>query len=69
MMPKLHWFFVFQTCKNEFQLQNTYIIILTSKGQEFDLQKGKEAGADLYITKPFDPDEVVERSQEILGLN
>lgn len=69
MMPKMNGFDVCQTVKNELQLQNTYIIMLTAKGQEFDLQKGKEAGADLYITKPFDPDEVMERSQEILGLN
>ena len=69
MMPKMNGFAVCQTVKHELQLQNTYIIMLTAKGQEFDLQKGKEVGADLYITKPFDPDEVVEKSQEILGLN
>jgi two-component system alkaline phosphatase synthesis response regulator PhoP len=42
--------------------------MLTAKGQEFDKQKGSEVGADIYMTKPFDPDEVLEKSCEILGI-
>jgi DNA-binding response OmpR family regulator len=42
--------------------------MLTAKGQEFDKQKGQQVGVDLYMTKPFDPDEVVEKSLEVLGL-
>jgi DNA-binding response OmpR family regulator len=42
--------------------------MLTAKGQEFDKLKGIEVGADLYMTKPFDPDEVIEKSVEVLGL-
>lgn len=67
MMPKLNGFDVCNTVKNELKLNEVYIIMLTAKGQEFDKQKGQEAGADLYMTKPFDPDEVVEKSLEILG--
>ncbi|EKD27071.1 MAG: Response regulator receiver protein [uncultured bacterium] len=36
----------------------TYIILLTAKGGKEDIVKGLEAGADDYITKPFDPDEL-----------
>ncbi len=67
MMPKLNGFDVCNTVKNELKLTEIYIIMLTAKGQEFDKQKGQEAGADLYMTKPFDPDEVVKKSLEILG--
>jgi two-component system, OmpR family, alkaline phosphatase synthesis response regulator PhoP len=42
--------------------------MLTAKGQEFDQQKGKEVGSDLYMTKPFDPDEIVKKASEVLGL-
>ncbi len=35
--------------------QKTPIIMLTAKGQEIDEQKGREAGADFYVTKPFSP--------------
>jgi DNA-binding response OmpR family regulator len=42
--------------------------MLTAKGQEFDKLKGKQVGADLYMTKPFDPDEVVKKSMQVLEL-
>jgi DNA-binding response OmpR family regulator len=67
-MPKLNGFDVCNAVKNKLQLEGIYIIMLTAKGQEFDKQKGQQVGADLYMTKPFDPDEVVEKSREILGL-
>lgn len=68
MMPKMNGFEVCNVVRNELAMQDIYIIMLTAKGQEFDKNKGKEAGADLYMTKPFDPDEIVEKSTEILGL-
>ncbi len=69
MMPKMNGFDVCNIVKNELKFDDTYIIMLTAKGQEFDKQKGQEVGADLYMTKPFDPDEVVEKSLEILNLD
>jgi two-component system alkaline phosphatase synthesis response regulator PhoP len=68
MMPHLNGFDVCATVKHELNLQDIYIIMLTAKGQEFDKQKGADVGADLYMTKPFDPDEVLEKSIQILGL-
>lgn len=69
MMPKMNGFEVCNTVKNELGRQDVYIIMLTAKGQEFDKQRGNEVGADLYMTKPFDPDEVVEKSIKILGFS
>ena len=66
MMPKMNGFEVCQAVKTNDDTKDTYIIMLTAKGQEFDLKKGSEVGADLYMTKPFDPDEIVEKSLEIL---
>jgi DNA-binding response OmpR family regulator len=68
MMPKMNGFDVCNAVKNELGIENIYIVMLTAKGQEFDKLKGKQVGADLYMTKPFDPDEVVEKSVEVLGL-
>ena len=68
MMPKMNGFEVCDAVKNQLRMLNVYIIMLTAKGQEFDKQKGKQVGSDLYITKPFDPDEVLEKSKTILGL-
>jgi DNA-binding response OmpR family regulator len=69
MMPKMSGFEVCNAVKNELNIKDVYIIMLTAKGQEFDKQKGSESGADLYMTKPFDPDEVLEKSMEILGID
>ena len=68
MMPKMNGFDVCYAVKNNLDIKDVYIIMLTAKGQEFDKEKGQQVGADLYMTKPFDPDEVVEKSYEILGL-
>jgi two-component system alkaline phosphatase synthesis response regulator PhoP len=67
MMPKMNGLEVCHIVKSELQIANIYIIILTAKGQEFDKQKGIDVGADLYLTKPFRPKEVLEKSRQILG--
>ncbi len=69
MMPKMNGFDVCHKVKNELKMSDVYIIMLTAKGQEFDRQKGNDVGADIYMTKPFDPDEVLEKSMKILGLS
>ena len=68
MMPKMNGFDVCNAVRNEFQISEVYIVMLTAKGQEFDKQKGQEVGVDMYMTKPFDPDEVLEKAVEVLGL-
>ncbi|MCL5262761.1 MAG: response regulator [Acidobacteria bacterium] len=66
MMPKKNGFDVCHTVKNEWGQTHTRIILLTAKGQEFDKQRGEEVGADLYMTKPFDPDMLVEKVRHLL---
>ncbi len=68
MMPKMNGFDVCNTVKNELGISGVYIILLTAKGQEFDKQKGVDVGADIYMTKPFNPDEVLEKAKSVLGL-
>jgi two-component system alkaline phosphatase synthesis response regulator PhoP len=68
MMPKMNGFDVCQAVKHEPDLQDVYIVMLTAKGQEFDKQRGEEVGADTYMTKPFDPDELLKKAEQILGL-
>ena len=69
MMPKVNGFEVCNTVKNEWKMENIYIVMLTAKGQELDKQKGKQVGADMYITKPFDPDALYDKAVEVLDLN
>jgi two-component system alkaline phosphatase synthesis response regulator PhoP len=69
MMPKKNGFDVCNTVKNELGLGHIHIILLTAKGQEFDRQRGQEVGADLYMTKPFDPDALIAKARSVLGLS
>ncbi len=68
MMPRINGFDVCQMVKQDPSLKDTTIIMLTAKGQEFDKQRGQEVGADLYITKPFDPDVLTTKAVELLSL-
>jgi two-component system, OmpR family, alkaline phosphatase synthesis response regulator PhoP len=68
MMPKKNGFDVCNSVKNELGLSHIHIILLTAKGQEFDRQRGQEVGADLYMTKPFDPDALLAKARAVLGL-
>jgi two-component system alkaline phosphatase synthesis response regulator PhoP len=68
MMPKMSGFEVCRTVKREWGLQDVTIVMLTAKGQESDRQKGEAVGADTYITKPFDPDELLKLTEQVLGL-
>jgi two-component system, OmpR family, alkaline phosphatase synthesis response regulator PhoP len=68
MMPKLSGFDVCSRVKQTLGLKDVYIVLLTAKGQEFDKQRGLEVGADLYMTKPFDPDALLAKARTVLGL-
>jgi DNA-binding response OmpR family regulator len=68
MMPKKSGFEVCHTVKNVLAMKQIYIVLLTAKGQEMDRQKGREVGADIYMTKPFDPDALLEKAREVLQM-
>jgi two-component system alkaline phosphatase synthesis response regulator PhoP len=69
MMPKMNGFDVCQAVKREHQMNDVYIVMLTAKGQEYDRQRGEEVGANVYTTKPFDPDQLFEIATTVLGLS
>jgi len=66
MMPKKNGYEVCQEIKSDPDLQSTYVIMLTAKGQETDRDKGLSLGANEYMTKPFSPSKITERVREIL---
>ena len=68
MMPKLSGFDVCERTKKLLGLSHVYIVLLTAKGQEFDRQRGVEVGADLYMTMPFDPDALLMKARDVLGI-
>jgi len=68
MMPRMNGMEVCRRVKKEPTLEDVYIILLTAKGQEVDRLKGQEVGADVYMTKPFDPEVILQKARSVLGL-
>lgn len=68
MMPKMNGMEVCRKVKQELGLQDVFIILLTAKGQELDRQRGQEVGANVYMTKPFDPEALLTKAKEVLNL-
>ncbi|WP_415520380.1 MAG: response regulator [Desulfovibrio aminophilus] len=68
MMPRMNGYEVCEAVTRDPGLKGVRIILLTAKGQETDRRQGLESGAGQYMTKPFDPDEVVDAAREVLGL-
>jgi len=68
MMPKMNGMEVCRRVKKELALNDVFIVLLTAKGQELDRQRGQEVGADVYMTKPFDPEIILSKAKEVLGI-
>jgi DNA-binding response OmpR family regulator len=62
-MPKLDGFSVCQRIREQ---ADTPIILLTVRGEEDDIVRGLQMGADDYIAKPFSPRQLVARAQAVL---
>jgi len=66
MMPKKNGLEVCAEVRQNSELDDVHIIMLTAKGQELDREKGLKAGANEYLTKPFSPSKVLERVRELV---
>ncbi len=66
MMPVMNGRELCKTLKKDILLRHIPVIMLTGKGEVQDRISGIEAGADDYMIKPFDPDELLVRIKSIL---
>jgi two-component system alkaline phosphatase synthesis response regulator PhoP len=67
MLPKLDGYKVCRLLKFDERYKHIPILMLTAKTQEKDKILGAETGADEYITKPFDIDELIEKVKSYLN--
>jgi DNA-binding response OmpR family regulator len=67
MMPRMDGLQVTEALKADDETKGIPIILLSAKAQASDIQAGKDMGADDYLTKPFDPLELLERVGDLLG--
>ena len=67
MMPKMDGYDVCTALKGDPQYAGIPIIMFSAKAQPRDVERGKQAGADAYITKPFEPQALLEQVQELIA--
>lgn len=59
MMPRLDGYGLHQQVRDKAQFSHIPFIFLTALGDELEIKRGRETGADDYVVKPFDPRELV----------
>jgi DNA-binding response OmpR family regulator len=68
MMPNLDGWQVCERLRADERFADLPVVFLSARAQESDLTRGDNAGADAYVTKPFDPLALVELVER-LGAN
>ncbi len=65
-MPKMNGYEACREIKNVESVKNIPVVFLSANGQDTEIVEGMDAGAYSYIVKPFAPEELTRRIQEIL---
>jgi len=60
MMPRLDGWETAARLREDVRTAHIKVVLLSARAQEADLRRGKGLGVDAYLTKPFDPDELIE---------
>ncbi len=66
MMPRLDGYQTCERLKNADETKDIPVVFLSAKAQASDIEKGKTYGVADYLTKPFDPDTLVETIERLL---
>jgi len=67
MMPKVNGLELLAALRSSPDTAAMPVILLSAKAQVADVQRGLELGADDYVTKPFDPLELIDRIYKVLA--
>ena len=68
MMPRLDGWEAASRLRADPETADIKVVLLSARAQEADLQRGSRIGVDAYLTKPFDPDELIATVRRLAGL-
>ena len=66
-MPRMDGFTFIKTVREQDTYRDLPIVVLSTEGQEKDIQKGISLGANLYMVKPAQPQQMVKNIKMLLG--
>lgn len=67
MMPEMDGYELVSSIRRDAELANLPVMMLTARTQDSDVMQGYRSGTDMYLTKPFSPNELVNFVKRILG--
>ena len=67
MMPKLDGYETAARLKQDDGTKDIPVVFLSAKAQQSDIDKGKAFGVADYLTKPFDPNDLIDIVERLLG--
>ena len=68
MMPRMDGWEAASRLRADPETSGVKVVLLSARAQEADLQRGDRIGVDAYLTKPFDPDELIATVRRLAGL-
>jgi CheY-like chemotaxis protein len=68
MMPRMDGWEAAGRLRSDPRTAGVKVVLLSARAQEADLQRGDLIGVDAYLTKPFDPDELIATVRRLAGL-
>jgi CheY-like chemotaxis protein len=69
MMPRLDGWEAATRLRADPETADIRVILLSARAQEADLRRGDRIGVDAYLTKPFDPDELIDTVRRLAALS
>lgn len=67
MMPGMDGLEVCRLIKADPKLAKTRVVLLSARAQRNDIEAGMQAGADHYVTKPFEPNDLMALIEKMMG--
>ncbi|RJL24450.1 response regulator transcription factor [Bailinhaonella thermotolerans] len=67
MMPRLDGWVTATRLRDQDATRHIKVVLITARAQEYDKRRGMGIGVDAYLTKPFDPAELIQVVRDLAG--
>ena len=68
MMPRMDGWEAATALRDDDETASIPVVLLSARAQQADLSRGDKIGVEAYLTKPFDPDELIKTVRRLAGL-
>lgn len=69
MMPRLDGWVTAIRLREDPETAHVKVVMITARAQEHDVRRGDEIGVDAYVTKPFDPNQLIQTVRKLAAVS